>query len=163
MDMKMPVCDGLEATSRMAKYVPETKVLAFSMRPDASSVVAALRAGVLGYVSKLSPNDVLIEAINVLAEGKRFMDPSLTDSVVNKFLDDNVVERAATLSKREQQVLRRIAEGFTSGDIAAEFDLSTKTVDCYKARACEKLGLQDRPAIIRFALMSGWMNEAAVY
>ena len=161
MDMTMPVCSGLDATRRLAAHVPETKVLAFSMRPDAASVVAALRAGASGYVSKTSPTSVLVEAIRALAEGKRFIDPSLTDKVVKTFLDEHVVEPAAILSKREHEVLLRVAEGFTSVDIAAEFNLSAKTVDCYKTRACQKMSLQDRPAIVRFALMSGWLNEAA--
>jgi DNA-binding NarL/FixJ family response regulator len=159
MDMKMPVCDGLEATRQLAKYVPETKVLAFSVRPDPSSVVAALRAGAFGYVCKSSDHHVLFEAILVVAQGRRFIDPALADSVVTNFLNDHAGETDTLLSAREQQVLVRLAGGATSGDIAAELDLSPKTVDSYKTRACDKLGLKGRREIVRFAIMSGWLDD----
>lgn len=159
MDLKMPSCDGLEATRRLRKHVPETKVLAFSMRPAASVVVAALRAGVLGYVSKSSENTVLIEAIQVAAKGKRFIDPHLTEAMLRTILDDQIIGAPSTLTRREHEVLLRVAWGFTNNDIAGELGLSTKTVESYRARACEKLELPDRPAIVKFALMSGWMDE----
>lgn len=161
MDLKMPSCDGLEATRRLRKHVPEAKVLAFSMRPTASVVVDALRAGVLGYVAKSSPNSVLIDAIHVVAKNKRFIDPQLTESMLRTILDDQPIGTPSTLARREHEVLLRVAWGFTNNDIAGELGLSTKTVESYRARACEKLDLPDRPAIVKFALMSGWMDEEA--
>ncbi len=161
MDLKMPSCDGLEATRRLRKHVPETKVLAFSMRPAASVVVAALRAGVSGYVSKSSENNILIEAIQVVAKGKRFIDPHLTESMLRTILHDQPIGAPSTLTRREHEVLLRVAWGFTNSEIAGELGLSTKTVESYRARACEKFDLTGRPAIVKFALMSGWMDEEA--
>jgi two-component system, NarL family, response regulator NreC len=159
MDLRMPFCDGLEATRRLRKHAPETKVLVFSMRPADSMVVAALRAGVLGYVSKSSPNKVLLDAIQVVASSKRFIDPQLTESMLRNILDDQLIGPVSTLARREHEVLLRVARGFTNNETAEELGLSTKTVESYRARASEKLHLPDRPAIVRFALMSGWMDE----
>lgn len=161
MDLAMPLCDGLEATRRLGKHVPETKVLAFSMRPAASIVLAALQAGALGFVSKSSPHNVLIEAIPVVAIGKRFIDPRLTDPMLRTLLNDQPIGASSTLTPREREVLLRVAWGFTNNDIGGDLGLSTKTVESYRARACEKLSLPDRPAIVKFALMSGWMDEEA--
>ncbi len=159
MDIKMPGCDGLEATRRLKRHVPETKVLVFSMRPAVSVVVAALRAGALGYVSKSSENGVLIEAIQVVVKGERFLDPHLTDSMLRAILDDPPLGEPSTLTRREHEVLLGVALGFTNHVIGEDLALSTKTVESYWARACEKLDLPDRPAIVKFALMSGWMDE----
>src|SRR5208337_3424666 len=120
MDLKMPSCDGLEATRRLRKHVPETKVLAFSYRPAASVVVAALRAGVSGYVSKSSDNSVLIEAIKTIAKGKRFIDPHLTEPMLRAMLGDKIIGTPATITKREHEVLLRVAWGFTNNETAAE-------------------------------------------
>jgi two-component system, NarL family, response regulator NreC len=161
MDLTMPTCDGLEATRRLGKHVPDTRVLAFSMRPAASMVLAALRAGALGYVSKSSHHNVLIGAIPVVAKGKRFIDPHLTDPMLRTLLDDQLIGAPSTLSKREREVLLRVAWGFTNNDIGGDLGLSTKTVESYRTRACEKLALADRPAIVKFAHMSGWLDEEA--
>jgi len=161
MDIMMPSCDGLEATSRLRKEVPDTKVLIFSGCFGASAVASALRAGALGCVSKASPCQVLIEAISIVAKGKRFVDPQLTDLMLRSLLNDEPIGTPFTLSAREREVLVRVAWGFTNNEIGIELGLSTKTVEGYRARACEKLALSDRPAILKYALMSGWMCENA--
>ena len=161
MDIIMPSCDGLEATIRLRRQVPDTRVLAFSFRVAASMVLAALRAGALGYVSKSSPLAVLIGAVPVVALGKRFIDPALTDPMLRNLLNDQPIGPPSALTGREREVLLRVARGFTNNDIGGDLGLSTKTVESYRARACEKLALPDRPAIVKFALISGWMNEEA--
>ncbi|MGA3091546.1 MAG: response regulator transcription factor [Terriglobales bacterium] len=160
LDLTMPSCDGLEATHRLQRKLPDIKVLVYSMRADPTMVLAALRAGALGYVSKSSPPSVLMEAIHVVASGKRFVDPSLADMTLRGLLDQPLGEPAA-LTPRERDVLARVARGFTNNDIGTDLGLSTKTIESYRARACEKLSLPDRPAIVKFALMSGWMDQYA--
>ena len=161
MGLNMPLCDGLEATCRLQKVAPETKVLIFSRQPPALGIVAALRAGALGYVSKSSDSRVLIEAIHTVAKSKRFVDPHLTDPMIRGLLDEQVMGPPSTLTPREREVLLGVAWGFTNHDIGEKLNLSTKTVESYRARACEKLALPDRPAIVKFALLSGWMEEEA--
>jgi len=156
MDIPMLSNDGLDAMRRLAKLTPETRVLSFSMRPAASMVLAALRAGASGYVSKASSCKVLIEAISVVAKGKRFIDPML-----QSFFDEPKIGAQPPLTKREREVLLAVAYGFTNSFIGADLGLSTKTIEGYRSRACEKLALVDRPAIVKFALMSGWMREQA--
>ncbi|MGA9415415.1 MAG: response regulator transcription factor [Terriglobales bacterium] len=161
MDIPMLPSDGLDAMRRLAKLTPETRVLSFSMRPAASMVLAALRAGASGYVSKASPSKVLIEAISVVAKGKRFIDPELADPMLQSFLDEPKIGAEPPLTQREREVLLAVAYGFTNNFIGADLGLSTKTIEGYRSRACEKLALVDRPAIVKFALMSGWMKEQA--
>jgi two-component system, NarL family, response regulator NreC len=161
MDITMPTFDGLEATSRLRKQVPDTKVLAFSFRLAASMVLTVLRAGALGYVCKSSPHNVLLGAIPVVALGKRFIDPALSEPVLQSLLDDEPIATPSMLTAREHEVLLRVAGGFTNKETGIELGLSTKTVEGYRARACEKLSLADRPAIVKYAIMSGWMDEQA--
>ena len=161
MEVVMPLCDGLEATRRLRKLSPTTKVLILTMRTGSSVALAALRAGALGFVSKSSPASALIDAIPIVASGRRFIDPSLRDEVFRLCLDENTIGAKETLSKREREVLLGVAWGFTNTLIGEDLGVSTKTVESYRARACDKLELSDRPAIVKFALMSGWMDERA--
>ncbi|MBZ5667161.1 MAG: response regulator transcription factor [Acidobacteriia bacterium] len=161
VDITMPSCDGLEVTRRLGKESPETNVLVFSMREHASMVLAALQAGALGYASKRSSHEVIIGAISVVAAGKRFIDPRLSDSTLRMLLDDHPIGERSTLTRREREVLLQVAWGFTNSDIGIELGISTKTVESYRARACEKLALSDRPAIVQFVLKSGWLDEEA--
>lgn len=158
MDIKMPLCNGLEATGRLAKASPKTKVLVFSRWPSPSLVVAALQAGALGCVSKSSSPSVLIEAIPVVASGKRFIDPRLRDSALRTLLDDRTIGAPKALGKREREVLVLVAWGYPNSEIAQDLGISKKTVESYRAKACDKLNLIGRPAIVKFAVMSGWMD-----
>jgi two-component system response regulator NreC len=161
MDICMPSCGGLEATGRLRKEAPDSRILAFSFRPGASVVLSVLKAGALGYVCKSSSHSVLVDAISVVAKGKRFLDPSLADATLGKLLEDEPIASSSLLTPREREVLIRVAWGFTNGDIGAELCLSKKTVEGYRARASEKLDLHDRPAIVKYAVMAGWMDEQA--
>lgn len=157
-DIKMPLPNGLEVTTHLATRVPETKVLIFSKWPSASLVVIALQAGASGCVSKASHQNVLIQGISAVATGKRFIDPQLADTTLSTLLDNLTIAGPSLLTKRERQVLILVAWGHTNSGIAINIGLSIKTVECYRARACVKLGFSDRPAIVKFAAMSGWME-----
>jgi two-component system response regulator NreC len=157
----MPLCDGLEATSRLRKEVPGTKVLMFSGDSGSTTIVAALRVGALGFVCKTSPHSVLVEAISAVASGKRFIDPALADSALQVLLADEPIATPSTLTAREHDVLFRVAWGYGNREIAAELGVSIKSVEGYRARGCEKLSLADRPAIVKYGQMVGWMNNRA--
>jgi two-component system, NarL family, response regulator NreC len=155
MDVRMPLCDGLDATSRLRKLVPETHVLAFSSSADATMVPAALRAGAIGYVCKTSDSKIVIDAICTVARGKRFVDPALMDQVLGRMFQDEIVVPSPPLSGRERAVLVGIATGHTNAELATELGLSIKTVEGYRARACEKLGLRTRSDLVQYALSTG--------
>ena len=155
MDVRMPTCDGLEATARLRKIVPDTHVLAFSAVADAGLVPAALRAGASGYVCKTSDHLTLIRAICTVAKGKRFVDPALMDRVLERMFEDEVVVPSAPLSERQRAVLVGVAEGHTNAELADDLGLSVKTVEGYRARAGEKLGLRDRSDIVQYAVSAG--------
>ena len=160
METELAHCRGLVVSKELATRLPGTGVVAFSTPRTAMAVVAALSAGVKAYVSKGSPSSVLVEGILAAAVGKYFVDPSLANPVILDLLSSHAVDNTTlVLSGREREVLTAVAMGFTSGDIAGKIGLSMKTVESYKARACAKLGLRDRPAIVSFALASGWMND----
>ena len=155
MDVRMPQCDGLDATARLRKLVPETNVLAYSSYADARMVPAALRAGAIGYVCKASDQKILIDAIETVARGKRYIDPALMDQVLEHMLEDDIIVPSTPLSDRQRAVLVGIAKGHTNAEMAADLGLSVKTVEGYRARACEKLGLRDRSDIVRYAVTTG--------
>ena len=160
IDIALRHCDGLVVSKELATRLPATGVVAFTTPRTAVAVIAALSAGVRAYVSQVSPSSVLVEGILAAATGKHFIDPSLANPVILDLLSSHAVDNTTlALTGREQEVLTAVAKGFTSGDIADRIGISAKTVESYKARACAKLGLKDRPQIVSFALASGWMND----
>jgi len=117
-------------------------------------------AGASGYVVKRAPPGELLHAIRTVFANGVYVDPRLAGSLVSNFVhgDTTTASRATRLTERESNVLRRVAEGFSNKEIAAELNLSIKTVETYKTRAMEKLGLRDRVEIVRFAVKQGWLR-----
>lgn len=166
MDVSMPGWNGTEATTRIRRSWPDMKVLALSMHEDRSYLRSLLEAGAVGYILKRSAAEELIRAVRVAAEGGTYLDPSLTATVMQSFLRTNSNGHAnlrgelggTPLSEREDSVLRLIAQGYTNKDIAVQLKVSVKTVETYKSRSMEKLGLDSRADIVRYALTKGWLN-----
>jgi DNA-binding NarL/FixJ family response regulator len=162
VDVSMPGLNGLELTERITGECPGTKVLVLTVHEDAAYVQPMLKAGARGYLLKRSAAEDLLRAIHAVAEGGIYLDPSvaghaLTDpSVVAKGAEPGVDREA--LSPREMETLRLIAQGFSNKEIARRIDVSVKSVETYKARAAEKLGLRSRAEIIRYAASHGWLD-----
>lgn len=161
VDLVLPLRDSGGSKTHLYIHAPQTKTLIFSAHSAVSTVVAALQTGALGYVSKHSHLSILIRGIIAVSEGRRFIDPQLEDPVLRTLLDEPSIVPSSSLTNRERQVLLHVAWGFTNRNIGANLGLSTKTVESYRARACEKLGLADRPAIVKFAILSGWLELEA--
>jgi two-component system response regulator NreC len=161
MDVSMPDWNGVEATTRVKQDWPDIKVLALSMHEDKSYLRSLLEAGASGYVLKRSAASELIRAIRVVASGGTYLDPSLSAAVVESFVRrQNVREMEGnSLSDREGEVLRCIAQGYTNKEIASQLAVSVKTVETYKSRSMEKLDLRSRADIVRYALQRGWLRE----
>jgi DNA-binding NarL/FixJ family response regulator len=162
MDLSMPRLNGLEATQQLRARFPELHVLVLSVHEDATYLRRALEAGATGYVLKRAAADSLIGAIREVSEGRVYLDPALAATLAQSVLGVGRAGAAATiaLSEREAAVLRLIAQGYSNKEIAAQLDLSVKTVETYKARAMEKLALANRVDIVRYAADQGWLGKA---
>lgn len=162
MDIGMPEMDGAQATDCLKRELPQIKVLALTVQEDTGYLGQMLKAGASGYVLKRAAADELINAIRIVAGGGHYLDPELTTRFVTNHLNQQPVEseeKRPTLSKREQDVMRMIAWGYTNKEIAAALNISVKTVETYKARLMVKLDLRSRVDIVRYALRQGWLEE----
>ncbi len=162
MDVSMPELTGSQATEWLRKECPHVKVLALTVHEDKSYIRQLLAAGASGYVLKLVAADELIHAIRVVAEGGIYLDPSMAGKVVGGFVRRGVSDRdarGAELSDRELEVGRLTAAGYSNKEVASQLELSTKTVETYRARAMEKLGLQSRADLVRYAVQQGWLKD----
>jgi len=162
MDLSMPLLNGAEATAQLQQQCPDVKVLALSVHEDTGYLRKLLEAGASGYVLKRSAADTLIQAIRMVAAGGVYLDPAIAGKVVGSLLGKPLAlsdSAAAELSERETDVIRLLAQGYSNKEIATQLNLSVKTVETYKARAMEKIGLDSRVAIVRYALQRGWLQE----
>jgi DNA-binding NarL/FixJ family response regulator len=162
MDVSMPVMNGLEATRDIHEHCPETKLLALTVHEERAYLRDLIEAGASGYVLKRSAADELVHAIHVVARGDLYLDPSIAAVALGRLARPagSGETPAQQLSDRETEVLRRVAQGFSNREIGIELKLSTKTVETYKARSMEKLGLTTRSDIVRFAMQEGWLLES---
>ena len=162
MDLSMPGLGGSEATERIRRECPDVKVLALTVHEEGVYLSQLLRAGASGYVLTRAAAAELVRAVRTVAAGGTYIDPAVTGTLVETYLDvDHEAQfpSQAPLSQREREVLVRIARGFSNKEIAAELALSVKTVETYKARMAEKLDLRSRVDIVRYASQKGWLRE----
>lgn len=160
MDVSMPGINGIEATRQLKALSPTTKILALTVHEDDGYVREFLKAGAVGYLLKRAPTDELVRAIRVVGSGGIYVDPRVTGALVNTLIPPraDATGPVTELSEREAEVLRLIALGFANKEIAAQLDLSIKTIETYKARSMEKLGLRSRVDIVRLGAERGWFN-----
>ena len=163
MDLSMPEVNGLQATERLKAERPGIKVVALTVHEDASYLVQLCRAGAVGYVLKRSAGDDLIQAIRTVAAGGLHFDPALASKALTEQHGEapgKAGPHASDLSEREKEVLILLAWGYSNKEIAGDLDLSVKTVETYRVRISEKLGLRSRTQVVQYALRQGWLNEA---
>ena len=160
LDISMPKLSGIETAERLRQECPETKIVGLSMHEDRGYLRELLAAGATGYALKRSGPEELLRAIRAVAAGAIYVDPAVVGDLLQSLVEPGLCTlRPGSLSEREQDVLRLLAEGHSIRAIAAEFTLSVKTIETYKARAMEKLGLKNRVDIIRYARHCGWFNN----
>ena len=157
---------SLRVPARVLRLVPDARIVLLSTNDNASYVRVMFTTGVLGYIFKAAAQSELFQAVKEVYQGRRFLDPRLSDSVTDHLL--NSVNAAASqprwkhLSQRETEVLRAITLGFTTKEISKELDLSEKTVQTYRQRICEKLAMHTRADLVHYALahgLVGWENN----
>jgi len=159
MDMAMPGLGGLEATLEILKISPQSRILVLTQYDDTEYIYRFLKAGAAGYVLKKAAGSDLVSAIRAVSQGKAFVDPSIADRVIKGFLEQPEVTGDEILydrlGDREKQVLKLIAEGYTSRQIADTLCLSIKTVMTHRTNLMEKLGFHNRAELIKYAIRKG--------
>lgn len=163
MDVSMPELNGAQVTERLKQECPAMKVLALTIHEDQGYLRQLLKAGAAGYMLKRAAVEELIFAIRTVAAGNIYIDPSLTGKVVGSYLRNESAEcrlLSSDLSERETEVLRLVAWGYGNKEIAAKLSISVKTVETYKSRLMEKLGLHSRTGLVRYALHLGLMGSS---
>ena len=162
MDLTMPELNGLQATELLKAERPEIKVVALTVHEDPTYLRQLCKAGAAGYVLKRSAGDELIEAIHTVMAGGLHFDATLAGKALASQTRESAAKsdpRTGDLSDREKQVLILLAWGNSNKEIAAKLGLSIKTVQTYRVRIGEKLGLHSRTEIVPYALRQGWLNE----
>jgi len=154
MDMSMPELNGADATRAILQNDPSCRVIVLSMYAEREYVRRALKAGAMGYVVKRSAAKELVDAVRAVHAGQRYLSPRVADVVIESGADDGD-DPLGRLSTREREVLQLLAEGNTGAEIAKRLSLSQKTVETYRARLVEKLGIRDLPGLVRFAIQRG--------
>jgi DNA-binding NarL/FixJ family response regulator len=157
IDIAMAGMNGLEATARIIRAHPRTKVVILSMHATEAYVLEALRAGAAGYLIKDADTEELALALKAVRRGETYLSPPVSRHVVSEYVrrtggEPNLL---ATLSPRQREILQLIAEGNTTKDIANLLNLSVKTVDTHRTQLMERLDIHDVAGLVRFAIRSG--------
>ena len=166
LDLTMPGGGGLKILERLRQACPQTRVLVLTMHEEPSYLRAVLAAGGSGYVAKSAVDGELLAAIRSVAQGRTFVTMNLSDKETHQVLGDQPTHTelpprppVKLLSSREQEVLKLLAQGYTNKEVGAQLCLSVKTIETYRARLADKLGLRSRADLTRYALETGLLNS----
>ena len=162
MDVSMPGLTGDQATAQLKQACPDVKVLALTVHEDKNHLRKMLKAGASGYILKLATGEEFIRAVRAVAAGGVYLDPVLAGKVVDDIVNDRAEVKTAdtvNLTERETQIALRVAQGFSNKEIAAQLEISVKTVETHKLRSMEKLGLSTRADMVQYALRRGWLTQ----
>jgi DNA-binding NarL/FixJ family response regulator len=158
LDVSMPRMTGLQAAAELSRREPKMRVLMLSMHDDERYFFEALKAGASGYVLKTAANRDLIEACRAAMRGEPFLYPAAVTALIRDYLERAESGEAMPkdpLTPREVEVVKLIAEGDTSEEIAGQLFISKKTVDRHRANVLEKLGMRNRVELTRYAIRRG--------
>lgn len=157
MDLLMPGgIDGIEATRRVRSLAPQAQVVVLTSYQDDARVVAALRAGAIGYVRKDADPEILLAAVRAAAHGQAVLDPTINDTLLADLQPGNHAPQV--LTRREQDVLRQLALGCTNREIAQVLTVGEETVKSHVGNILTKLGLEHRNQAIIYALKHGYIS-----
>ena len=155
MDVAMPELNGIDAARELSQRDPPIPVVILSMHDDAEHVTQALQAGAAGYLLKQSAAREIIDAVRAVHAGRRYLSPPVAEIVAEYVRGGARASPLDVLSARERQILQLVAEGRTSAQIAASLHLSPKTVETYRSRMMDKLGIPDITGLVKFAIRHG--------
>ena len=157
MDVRMPGMDGIEATRRIREAAPETRVILITIDESRGAISEAIHAGVSGYLLKDSSPDALVDAARNAVEGNAVIAPHLTKQFIEEVqrADSEGGSTTAPLSKREREILQKVADGATTRQVASDLGISPHTVKTHLERIFEKLGAKDRAQAVAIAIRMG--------
>jgi DNA-binding NarL/FixJ family response regulator len=155
LDVSMPRMTGIQAAAELARRRPEIRLLMLSMHDSEQYLFEALRAGASGYVLKSGADEDIVDACRATLRGESFLYPSAVNTLVRDYVERGAEERPEILTPRELEVLKLIAEGCTSKEIADRLVISVKTVERHRQNILDKLDLRDRVQLTRYAIRRG--------
>jgi DNA-binding NarL/FixJ family response regulator len=157
MDIAMPELNGIEATRLICEKLPEVKVLILSMYSSSEHSFRALRSGARGYILKESAGDEVVTAIGTIMRGRHYFGAGVANPLENSGAGGQNARKSPleSLSRRELEIFQLVVEGKSSSEIAARLVLSSKSVDTYRSRLMQKLGVNNIPSLVSFALQHG--------
>jgi len=162
-DLSMPRMNGMEAIREIKKRSPETKILVLTVHKTEEYILATVRAGADGYLLKDSTHAELLMAVKHVLSGKRYISPGISDKVLDGYLDGRRTLKTRTswetLTQREREILKLIAEGYRNKEIAEELCISVKTVEKHRSNLMEKLNLHNVQALTAFAIEKGLVSR----
>ena len=158
MDIAMPSMDGLEATRRIMKRNPKTKVVVLTQHDNKQYILSAIKAGASGYVPKKALGTDLVTAIRAVCAGESFLYPTAASALINDYLHYAEEEPFDRLTSREREILKLVAEGHTSRYIADMLYISLKTVLGHRTKIMEKLNIHNRSELIKYAIRKGLVS-----
>ncbi len=159
MDIAMPELNGVEATRQICRDCPGVRVIILSMYSTSQHIFDALKAGARGYILKESAGEDLIKAVRTVHCGQIFLCSEISENIVGDYVRHRKMAETqgplASLSAREREILQLLVEGKSNVRIAERLFLSPKTVETYRSHLMQKLGLNDLPALVKFAIQHG--------
>lgn len=159
MDLGMPGIGGLAAIEKLRTRQPACKIVVLSMHSDQEIVLQALKAGCQGFVPKSSAHTRLLHAIRTVHAGETYLHAQTVSAMVDTYAEkEKQAVLYESLSEREQEVIRQTALGYTSREIGEKLGLSPKTIETYRQRGMQKLGLEHRSEVVRFAIKAGLLK-----
>jgi len=164
VDISMPGKNGIQMIRELKESLPDTRFIIISMHSEADYIVEAFRSGAAGYMIKESAADNLIKGLDTVARGELFLDNALSQEVVFKLMQAKTesggddLEPYSTLTAREQEVMRLLAEGLNTKEVAGKLFISPKTVENHRTNLMKKLGLQNTVELVRYAARLGLID-----
>ena len=159
MDVAMPDMDGIEATRRIRKQSPKVKVIVLTQYDNKEYVLSAIKAGAAGYVPKRALGSELVSAVRAVNRGESFLYPSAAAALIDDYRRQaKTADPYDQLTPREREILKLIAEGHSSREIADTLFISLKTVYGHRTKIMQKLGLRNRTDLFKFAVRKGLLT-----
>mgnify|MGYP000244701264 CR=1 FL=1 len=156
LDIAMPGLNGIDAARQIREACPDTQVIILSMHSATEYIFRALQAGARGYLLKDSAGAAVVEAVRTVHGGRRYLSPALSEAVLDDYVRQHAAQDPlAALSPREREILQLIVEGHSNAEVGRRLSLSVKTVETYRSRLMEKLGIDNLPGLVKFALQHG--------